>query len=112
MANVVYRNNSGRPITALGLKPEALLLLEIVKTAADRVGIATVRVTSVTDGVHSRQSRHYLGYALDFGTHEHLGKVADWVAAMNDLNTGEFVFIWEARGTGDEHVHGHFKGSN
>jgi hypothetical protein len=64
-------------------------------------------ITSGTDGIHSRQSKHYLGYAADIRTrdlnhHTEAEMQAALVAGLGD----EFIVILES-----DHIHIHFKGS-
>ncbi len=54
-------------VTPMGLKPEALLAIIISHEVYSSFGY-DLTVTSITDGVHSRQSIHEFGYAIDIRT--------------------------------------------
>ena len=51
-------------VKTLGIKPELLLALFIADGVYKTFDVELV-VTSITDGKHSRTSRHYLGIAAD-----------------------------------------------
>ena len=51
-------------VKLIGLKPEALLAINVVASVYERHG-ADLTITSVTDGKHGRGSFHYLGMAFD-----------------------------------------------
>jgi len=89
-----------------GVKPEMIVALMIAQAIYAKHGIKFV-VTSICDGKHSRRSRHYSGYALDF-------RIWGMNAAMKtrvtrELQTGlgpEYFVLLEK-----DHIHIGFRGA-
>ena len=92
-------------VKANGLKPEMVLAYAIAKSILEAHGQPAV-ITSLCDGRHSRQSRHYIGMAMDLRTRDleanDKRKVADLIAdALGD----EYFVLLE-----DTHLHLQFNG--
>lgn len=58
-------------VRLLGVKPETVLAINITQSVYQAYGFECV-ITSLTEGRHSRGSRHYSGYGFDTRT-RHLG---------------------------------------
>lgn len=56
-------------VSIAGVRPEMVLVIQIVASIYKKLGYLCV-ITSVTDGKHSRGSRHYVGLAADFRTRD------------------------------------------
>ncbi len=93
-------------VKANGIKAEMVLAYVMAKPILEKHGQSAV-ITSLCDGVHSRQSRHYIGYAMDLRTRDMAiddkQKVADKIAdALGD----EYFVLLES-----DHIHVQFNGS-
>ncbi len=88
-----------------GIKPEILLAIAVANDIYKMWGVLDTVVTSVTDGVHSRGSLHYIGHAVDlriynFDEDEKLGVVN----SLRDALTDEYDVVLEER-----HIHIEFQ---
>lgn len=90
-----------------GIQPEMLFALIVVSPIMFEYGQECV-VTSGTDGKHSKNSKHYLGYAIDLrswvlrdtSTEAHCAK------DMQDALGAEFLVLVEG-----SHIHVQFNGT-
>jgi len=83
-------------VKILGLKPEALLAINICSGILSRYGVDCV-LTSVTDSVHGRGSFHYLGFAFDLRNRDLIPAKQD--EALTDLKEAlgdEFDVVLES----------------
>jgi len=55
-------------VRVIGVRPELAFILPVVDGVYGRFGVSECWVTSVTEGEHSENSRHYLGAAMDLRT--------------------------------------------
>jgi len=92
-------------VRLIGLQPQIVLAYVICEPILKAHGQPAV-ITSLCDGRHSRQSRHYIGMAMDLRTRDleanDKRKVADLIAdALGD----EYFVLLE-----DTHLHLQFNG--
>ena len=93
-------------VSISGIKPEMVLCISIVHTILESHNIDAV-LTSCTDGTHSKNSKHYLGYAIDLRSRD--CDQADCPAIASDMQEDlgdEFLVIFEK-----DHFHIQFNGS-
>lgn len=93
-----------------GLKPETLFAIVVVYSMYQAI-TTNLRITSITEGKHSSQSLHYVGYAVDFGleditTHELRVQFRDNV---NDALTNEYDVVLEEPEGAIPHLHVEFQ---
>ncbi len=53
-------------VAVRGLQPEMLIADAVVAAVFEELGAHELIITSISDGKHSAQSRHELGYAVDY----------------------------------------------
>ena len=89
-----------------GVQPEIILALMVIQPLFDAIDVDFV-ITSCRDGKHSKNSKHYLGYAVDIRSREmdHLEQVA-LAQAIRKALTPEYYLLIEA-----DHFHLQFNGS-
>ncbi len=95
-------------VSVNGLKPEMNVAIQAV---SDLFGIDgyDVIITSGVDGVHSRTSLHYVGYALDFRTrHIPRGRTLQYVQKLKQHLGSEFDVLFESSKE-SEHMHIEFQ---
>ena len=94
-------------VKANGLRPEILLAIIIADKIWSDNGQNLV-ITSITDGTHSANSRHYIGMAVDFRTRyfDESTKKAVFDELKSDLGP-EYKVVWHST-----HIHVQFNGSN
>ena len=85
-----------------GIRPELLLGIIIISDLC-RVSGAKVLITAVLNGLHMRNSLHFVGGAVDF-TVELLGDRAIWVAELKDRLAINYDVVDE-----DTHIHVEFQ---
>lgn len=89
-----------------GIRPEIVAALIVINRIMDRLQFEMV-VTSCTDGVHSKGSRHYVGLAVDIRS-KGLPKPAETAAVIQEALGSEFDVLLEGAGTDNEHLHVEF----
>ena len=97
-------------VRIVGVKPEIILGIMVVDQIYKDLGHTSgVVVTSIMDGRHSKNSRHYIGLAVDFRTHG----VADVPSLASKIKDAlpEFYIQVEHLGEPNEHIHAQFNGS-
>lgn len=99
-----------RGVTLLGAKPELIIGLMVADTVYPANG-EELTVTSITDGKHSRRSRHYLGLAADLRTNDISELNTDIILMQLIEQLPEFYIVLENKGTPDEHIHMQFNGT-
>ncbi len=84
-------------------------LLRLCALMEAELGITELTITSVTDGVHKPNSKHYVGRAVDIRTKFFedtvLRRVVDQFAAAG------YLLLWESIGTPNEHFHLEYRGT-
>lgn len=105
---------AGKKALGFALKPGAVLpttpqmnhVLDVVMRVWGRYGrMATV--TSGTDGIHSANSSHYDGLALDFRTKD-IESINDKNAMISEVRAslgGDYFVLFEDEGLSNEHLH-------
>lgn len=91
-------------VNVFGLKPEAQLAITVANSIYTEEGYDCV-ITSITDGKHSHDSDHYLGYGVDLRTFHleggYKGEVAKRITKkLKEALTNEYVVILESN-----HIH-------
>lgn len=87
-------------VQLVGLKIEILLAIFVANEVYKEEGYELV-VTSVTDGIHSPSSLHYVGYAVDLRTHNvHADKIPVIWNRIRQRLTSEYDVVLE-----DTHIH-------
>ena len=89
-----------------GIKPEIVLAAIVIEPLFEKYGVEMV-ATSCMDGKHSRNSKHYLGYAIDLRSRDLSSK--DQQLLLIDIRaalTAEFYIDLEK-----DHYHLQFNGS-
>jgi len=79
-------------VNPTGIKSEMLLATQIAGLVWRENGQRLV-ITSITDGTHSKYSRHYLGYALDFRTRYFSDSIKRKVGRELRKALGKFYFV-------------------
>ena len=51
-------------VSPKNIKPECVLGMHLASSVFDDAGLDCI-ITSISDGTHSKNSRHYIGYAFD-----------------------------------------------
>jgi len=97
-------------VTLLGIKPELVIGL-MVADAVYRMNDEELTVTSITDGKHSRKSRHYLGLAADLRTNNISELMTDVIALQIQQQLPEFFVLLEHKNSSNEHIHIQFNGA-
>jgi hypothetical protein len=96
-------------VRILGLRPEMLLAVQVAESLWQAEGVTLV-VTSAMDGVHSANSGHYRGCAVDFRTNTLApGRVAAVVRALAAALGPDFFVLYEAEGTPNAHCHAEYR---
>jgi len=96
-------------VKLLGAKPELAIGLMVCDQVYRDHG-ERLTVTSITDGKHSKTSRHYLGLAADLRTNDILADNTDEIYAALKKALPEFFVLLEHVGTANEHIHIQFNG--
>ncbi len=89
-----------------GVQPEMVLALIRVGSLFDSFKIPFI-VTSISDGIHSKNSLHYKGYAVDLRS-KHIQTNELKLALLSDIKEAlgdEFDVILEHVGKENEHIH-------
>ncbi len=95
-----------KDITLHGIQPAMVMGCMVIEDIYKGAGEEFL-ITSCTEGKHSRQSNHYLGYAIDIRIWNLINhKPEQMVKAMKKGLGEEFIVILE-----EDHIHVHFKGS-
>lgn len=105
---------AGKKVLGFAVKPGAVLpttqqmnyVLDVVTRVWSRYGrMATV--TSGTDGVHSANSSHYDGLALDFRTKDidNINTKRAMVEEVRDILGRDYFVLFEDEGLPNEHLH-------
>ena len=92
-------------VTINGVKPEVVLALTVCNGIYANYGQDMV-VTSITDGIHGKNSLHYVGFAFDLRT-KNFQYSADIDLVVKDIKeylTEEFDIILES-----DHIHVEFQ---
>ena len=90
-----------------GLRPEILLAATVAESVWAAHGAAELVITSGIDGKHKSGSKHALGLALDFRTHN-IGVPEARRAAVLELKDrlgAEYDVLLENDNTSNEHAH-------
>lgn len=98
-------------VTLSGVKPELVIGLMV----ADTIYLADgedLTVTSITDGKHSKSSRHYIGLAADLRTNDISKLNTDIILMQLRERLPEFYILLENEGTPNEHIHMQFNGTS
>lgn len=98
-------------VTISGISPELVLGLMVVDGIYRSNG-EDLTVTSITDGRHSRSSRHYIGMAADLRTNNISKLNTDIILMQLREHLPEFYIILENEGTPNEHIHIQFNGTH
>jgi len=95
-----------RSVELTGIKPELVLAIMVVRDAFVMEGLDTV-VTSVVDSKHSRQSLHYVGYAVDFRISQDFGEqtASHFAQSIRGKLTPEFDVVLEWGDGTAPHLH-------
>jgi len=85
-----------------GIQPEIVLAIQVAYSGyRDMYQSGDMVVTSVMDGVHSANSLHYKGLAVDLRTRDmHLGDLERWVGGIKECLTDEYDVVLERN-----HIH-------
>jgi len=57
-------------VSTVGLRPEILIAWDIADQIYTELGLEFCTLTSGTDGIHGRSSRHYIGLGIDLRTRD------------------------------------------
>lgn len=87
------------------LKPQIVVAFVIASDIARSLGLDLI-VTSANDSKHMTGSKHFVGEALDFRTHDwdDLTK-SQFVAKLRACLTSDFDVVFEAANQPNEHLH-------
>lgn len=98
MARILVKPNVARAIVIIAAVANEAAMIQIPPE---------VVITSVSDGVHSKNSRHYFGEAVDVRSKNFPSKAAKILFLKRVLNRlGEnYQGFLEAEGTSNEHFH-------
>lgn len=104
-SGVILMRLKDNSIDLNGFKAEMQFAIAILLTV-ERLLDIEFRVTSVADYKHGRNSEHYKGFALDFGSKEFGLEKAEKILKMikERINT-EYTIILENKGGVREHFH-------
>lgn len=94
-------------VSLKGLQPQMVLASQIAEPILERFGQEGV-ITSGSEGVHSKNSKHYIGLALDF-RHRDMASEADKRRAVRELQKAldaEYYVRYEST-----HIHVQYNGS-
>ena len=92
-------------VKAQSVKQEIVLALMVIAGICEEHDIDLV-VTSIRDGVHSHNSKHKLGYAVDIRSREISdGYKVEFTQRIRDALTDEYYVKLE-----DDHIHIQFNG--
>mgnify|MGYP001825392817 CR=1 FL=1 len=96
-----------RGVSLKVLQPQMVLASQIVEPILNRYGQEGV-ITSGCEGVHSKNSKHYIGYALDFRHRDMDSEMTKRRAAkeMQEALGAEYYVMYE-----DSHIHVQYNGS-
>ena len=88
-------------VRLLGLQPQIVLALQVLRTVWEGFDIPELVITSVTDGQHSKRSLHHKGLAIDLRT-RNIGEtyLSSLVAAAREALGVEFDVVFEG-----DHLH-------
>lgn len=100
-----------RGVTLLGVKPELIIGLMVADTVYPANG-EELTVTSITDGRHSKSSRHYIGMAADLRTNDISKLNTDIILMQLREQLPEFYILLENEGAPNEHIHMQFNGTS
>jgi hypothetical protein len=98
MAKILVKDNVAKAIVIIAAVANEAALLDVP---------TSVVITSVSDGTHSRNSRHYFGEAVDVRSknfHSRAAKLLFLRRVLNRLGPG-YQGILEGEGTPNEHFH-------
>ena len=92
-------------VSVNGLKPECIIALSICNEVYKNYGIDMV-ITSGTEGKHSKNSLHYVGFAFDLRTNniQYTSDVNLIVKDIKDALTDEYDIVLEK-----DHLHIEFQ---
>jgi hypothetical protein len=96
-----------KPGVRLGrMQPHVVLIIVAVNDIFWSLGLECV-ITSIDDSVHSANSLHYKGLAIDFRTHyaQLNGKEQELCNSVKHALGPEFDVVLEGLGTPNEHLH-------
>jgi len=94
-----------RGVTLQGVRPEIVLAIHVFDGCMARYGVDAY-ITSIVEGTHSKQSKHYFGCAFDGRSHDLTEDQKDKVLEAMKLSlTYEFTVLLEKRGEENEHFH-------
>lgn len=92
-------------VSLVGLRPEALLGIQVAAGCYGNLGCDTVVITAVTDGKHGRGSLHFVGQAFDLRTRGLMpGLVEELAKLLRDSLGAEFDVVLEST-----HIHVEFQ---
>ena len=89
-----------------GIKPEMVVALMVIEPILEQYGQECV-VTAVRDGKHSKNSKHYLGYAVDLRSWvlSRDNTASNCASAIQTALGGEYFVQAES-----DHIHAQFNG--
>lgn len=93
-------------VSLADLTPQIVLAIVIIAGVCHDFGIPCV-ITSVNDGVHSANSWHYKGRAVDIRTKYPVlnGREQEFAGMVKDRLGAQFDVVMEAVGEDNEHLH-------
>ena len=88
------RIKMSKSVSLCGVKPEVMMCLSVVLSAAEKLGADECYISSARDGKHSTGSRHYMGMALDFDVPRwDAVDMSKWALEVRNNLSGEFDVI-------------------
>jgi hypothetical protein len=88
------------------LQPEMDPVLSVVPTVWSIHGLGVPTITSIEDGTHAANSKHYQGLAADFRLHDVPLELHETIAGEVAAALGsDFMVLHEYHGTDSDHLH-------
>lgn len=88
-------------VRVAGAKPELLIGLRVAESVYKGLAGRELTVTSISDGVHKKGSKHYVGMAADLRINDLLPGLAEQIVeALSEQLERDFDIVLEA-----DHIH-------
>lgn len=68
-------------------------------------GVTEIWITSVNEGKHRENSRHFAGHAVDIRSHDWPGSITESLTASFNSTHPDYQLLWEFRDSPNAHVH-------